>query len=91
MIVTKANGQAPHTGGKLFEKGSELEKTFIRWLAAGAPNDKPDVATPTSVEILPKKIVLESPNQQFRVTVRARYSDGSDRDVLALVAIHGAD
>lgn len=84
MLVTKANGSAPHTGGKLFDKGSELEKTFIRWLAAGAPNDKPDVATPVSVEILPKKLVLESPGQQFRVTVRAKYSDGTDRDVTPL-------
>jgi hypothetical protein len=84
MIVTKSTGEAPHTGGKLFEKNSELAKTFVRWLAAGAPNDKPEVATPTSVEILPKKIVLESPGQQFRVTVRAHYSDGSDRDVTSL-------
>jgi len=84
LIVTKANGQAPHTGGKLFEKNSEQEKTFVRWLAAGAPNDRPDVATATSLEILPKKIVLESPGQQFRVTVRAHYSDGSDRDVTSL-------
>jgi hypothetical protein len=84
MMVTKATGEAPHTGGKLFEKNSELAKTFVRWLAAGAPNDKPDVATPTSLEILPKKIVLESPGQQFRVTVRAHYSDGTDRDVTTL-------
>ena len=65
MIVTKSTGAAPHTGGKLFEKNSELAKTFVRWLAAGAPNDPPDVATPTSLEILPKKIVLESPGQNF--------------------------
>jgi len=84
LIVTKSVGAAPHTGGKLFEKDSEMSKTLVRWLAAGAPNDKADVATPTSLEILPKKLVLESPGQKFRVTVRAHYSDGTDRDVTSM-------
>ena len=56
----------------------------MRWLEAGAPNDGPEVAKPTSLEILPKKLVLESPGQEFRVTVRAHYSDGTDRDVTNL-------
>ncbi|HEV7867032.1 MAG TPA: DUF1549 and DUF1553 domain-containing protein, partial [Chthoniobacteraceae bacterium] len=84
MVITKATGAAPHTGGKLFEKDSALTKTLVRWLEAGAPNDAADVAVPTSLEILPKKLVLESPGQQFKITVRARYSDGSDRDVTKL-------
>src|SRR5206468_13013749 len=66
MIVTKSTGEAPHTGGKLLEKNSELANTFVRWVAAGAPNDSPDVAKPTSLEILPKKLVLESPGQNFK-------------------------
>ena len=84
MLVTKATGAAPHTGGKLFEKDSELAKTLVRWIAAGAQNDPPDIAKPTSLEILPKKLVLESPGQTFKVTVRAHYSDGTDRDVTSL-------
>jgi hypothetical protein len=81
MLLTKATGGAPHTGGKWFEKDSEMAKTLIRWLAAGAPDDPTDVAKPSSLEILPKKLVLESPGQQFKVTVRVHYSDGTDRDV----------
>lgn len=81
LLLTKADGSAPHTGGKRFEKGSELYNTILRWLEAGAPNDKPDVATPTRVELLPSKLVLESPGQKFKLTVRAHYSDGTDRDV----------
>ena len=84
MMVTKSTGAAPHTGGKLFEPNSEMAKTFVRWLAAGAPNDAADVAKPTSLEILPNKLVLESPGQNFKVTVRAHYSDGTDRDVTNL-------
>ncbi len=84
MLITKSVGAAPHTGGKLFEKDSAMAQTLIRWLEAGAPNDAPEVAKPVSLEILPKKLVLESPGQQHRVTVRAHYSDGTDRDVTNL-------
>ena len=81
MLLTKSDGEAPHTGGKKFEKGSELYTTLLRWLQAGAPNDPPEVAKCTSLELLPGKLVLESPGQTFRMTVRAHYSDGTDRDV----------
>ena len=84
MLITKCVGDAPHTGGKLFEKDSQYAKALIRWLEAGAPNDLPTEPTCTSVEILPKRLVLESPGQLHRVTVRAQYSDGTQRDVTNL-------
>ena len=84
MLLTKVDGAAPHTGGKIYEKESGPAKTMIRWLESGAPNDAPDVATCTSLEILPKSLVLESPGQTHRVVVRAHYSDGSERDVTNL-------
>jgi hypothetical protein len=84
MLVTKCIGEAPHTGGKLFTKDSENCQTLIRWIEAGAPNDPESIAEPTSIEILPKQLLLESPGQKFQVTVRAHYSDGTDRDVTKL-------
>jgi len=81
MLLTKSTGEAPHTGGKKFEKGSALYEPLLRWLQAGAPNDAADVATCTSLELLPKQLLLESPGQKFKITVRAHYSDGTDRDV----------
>ena len=84
MIITKCVGDAPHTGGKLFTKESESARSILRWLEAGAPNDKADVVQPVSIEILPKQLLLEAPEQKFRLTVRARYSDGTDRDVTAM-------
>ncbi len=84
MLLTKADGAAPHTGGKLFEKDSQYAKTLIRWIEAGTPNDPADEPTCTSVEMLPKRLVLESPGQNHRVTVRAHYSDGTQRDVTTL-------
>ena len=84
MLITKCIGEAPHTGGKLFTKDSDNCQTLLRWLAAGAPNDAAGIAEPVSLEILPKQLLLESPDQKFQVTVRARYSDGTDRDVTKL-------
>jgi hypothetical protein len=84
MLVTKCIGEAPHTGGKLFTKDSENCQTLIRWIAAGAPDDAPGVAEATSLEILPKQLLLEAPGQKFQMTVRAHYSDGTDRDVTKL-------
>ena len=87
MIVTKNIGTAPHTGGKLFTKDSEIAQTLIRWLEAGALNDGADkdgkstAPACTSLEMLPKSLLLEGPDQKFKITVRAHYSDGTDRDV----------
>ena len=84
LMVMKSTGQVPHTGGTLFPPDSELNKTFLRWLDAGAPQDPPTVATPVSLEILPKQLVLEGEGTRQRMTARAKYSDGTDRDVTHL-------
>ena len=39
LLLEKAPGNVPHTGGKRFDRGSELYQTLIRWLKAGAPDD----------------------------------------------------
>ncbi len=84
LVVEKATGQVNHTGGERFKPGSEPHQTLLRWLEAGAPKDAPDVARPLSLEILPARLVLEGQDTTHRMTVRAKYSDGTDRDVTHL-------
>ncbi len=84
LLLTKATGTVPHTGGERFKPNTPLYNTLLAWLKAGAPDDVEAVAKPTSLEILPKQIVLEEGTTQ-RMTVRAHYSDGTDRDVTKLV------
>ena len=36
LLVQKAVGAVPHTGGKRFEKDSELADRLVHWIAAGA-------------------------------------------------------
>jgi hypothetical protein len=81
LLITKSDGEAAHTGGKKFEKGSPLYNTMLRWLKAGAPDDPKEIAQVKGVELLPGSLVMEGPGQTFRMNVRATYTDGSTRDV----------
>ena len=81
LLLTKSDGEAAHTGGKKFEKGSPLYNTMLAWLKAGALNDPPETPTLTGVELSPRSLVLEGPGQKFRMNVIAKYSDGTTRDV----------
>ncbi|MEN9553732.1 MAG: hypothetical protein RLZZ232_18 [Planctomycetota bacterium] len=84
LLLEKGAGVVPHTGGKRFEPGSEHYNTVLRWLEAGAPNDPGPVPAVVSVELYPKNAVMDGEGSTQRLTVRAKYSDGTDRDVTSL-------
>ena len=86
LMMTKGAGVVPHTGGSRFKEDSEYYATLMRWLNAGAPKDPDPAAVPTvvSLEIYPKGAVLDGQGTTQRINVRAKYSDGTDRDVTSL-------
>ncbi len=84
LLMEKSAGVVPHTGGKRFEVGSEHYNTVLRWLQSGAPNDAGAVPSVVSVELYPKDAVMDGEGETQRLTVRAKYSDGTDRDVTNL-------
>ncbi|MEE2640489.1 MAG: DUF1549 domain-containing protein [Planctomycetota bacterium] len=84
LLMEKAVGSVPHTGGKRMEVGSEYYNTMLEWLDKGAVNDAGPVPTVVSVELYPKNGVLDGKDTTQRLTVRAKYSDGTDRDVTSL-------
>ncbi len=84
LLLKKAAGQVPHTGGKRFAEDSPYYQTVLRWLESGVPNDPPEVATCTALEIYPPKAVLEGEGATQQFIARAKYSDGTDRDVTDL-------
>lgn len=43
LVLEKASGQVPHTGGKQLESGGELYSTMLRWIKEGAKNDQGEV------------------------------------------------
>jgi hypothetical protein len=84
LILEKGAGRVPHTGGERFKAEDELYQTILRWVQAGAPKDDAKVPSPVAIEIYPKQSVLEGTGASQRLTVRAKYSDGTDRDVTGL-------
>lgn len=84
-LLEKTTGAVQHTGGKRFEASSELYQTLHHWIEAGAPND--DVSKlpkVVGVDLYPRAAVLDGKGSTQQMTLRARYSDGSDRDVTSL-------
>jgi hypothetical protein len=84
LLLEKAAGKVPHTGGQKIKDGDPYYRDIVRWLEADAPNDPPDVPQPTGIEVFPPGGVLDGKGETQRLVVRARYSDGTDRDVTAL-------
>jgi hypothetical protein len=84
MLIEKPTARVPHTGGERFHEGDEYYQTLVRWLEAGAPNDPPDVPMAVGVDVYPTAMVLDGKGERQRLTVRARYSDGTIRDVTTL-------
>jgi len=84
-MLDKATGAVPHTGGKRFEATSERYQTIHGWIEAGAPNDDTaKLPTVVGVDLYPRQAVLDGKGSTQQLTVRARYSDGTDRDVTSL-------
>ncbi len=84
LLLDKACGKVPHTGGKRIAEGDEYYQTLIRWLEADAPLDPPTVPLPVSLEVFPPSAVLDGRDEKQRLVVRAKYADGTDRDVTRL-------
>ena len=84
LLMTKSVGSVPHTGGKRFGTDGEYYATMMRWMKSGALNDQGEVPKVVAVELYPPAAVLDGPESTQQLTVRAKYSDGTDRDVTNL-------
>ncbi len=84
LLIEKSIGAVPHTGGKRFELDSEYGQTLLQWLAAGAPNDAKPTPAVVGVDLYPPTAVLEGEGATQQFIARARYADGTDRDITNL-------
>jgi hypothetical protein len=85
LLVRKAVGTAPHTGGKRFAPDSALAATLVRWIAAGAPDDPAAVPALVGLDLYPPAALLEGAGAGQQLVAVARFADGTDRDVTDLV------
>ncbi len=84
LLMSKVTGEVSHSGGSLFKSDSPYYATLMEWLQTGANYDQGEVPKVVGIEIYPKKAVLDGPDVTQQMTVRAKYSDGTDRDVTNL-------
>lgn len=84
LLLQKAIGAVPHTGGKKMEVNDPLYADVLEWIEHGAT---PDTGPPPVVELLeiyPPQAVIAGEGQTQRFIAVARYADGTTRDVTDL-------
>ncbi len=84
LLINKATGEVPHTGGQRIDRESGHYQTLITWLNAGAVADPADTPHPVGISVYPPRAVFSQPEAAQKLLVMATYSDGSDRDVTDL-------
>ncbi len=84
LLIEKSIGKVAHTGGDRIKDGDQYYQTLVKWIRSGAVADPGPVATVEKLEVLPPGGVLNGTDSTQKLTVRAIYSDGSDRDVTSL-------
>ena len=84
-LLEKSIGAVPAHRRQAVRADSELYQTLHGWIEAGAPNDDAaKLPKVVGVDLYPKQAVLDGKGSTQQLTVRARYSDGTDRDVTSL-------
>ena len=81
LILLKATGLVPHSGGRRFKPDSEYYNTLLHWVEAGAPDDSANVPQITGISLVPDKVVFTGKEKNKALEVVAKYSDGSSRAV----------
>jgi len=84
FLLTKATNAVPHGGGARIKPGDEYYNTLKRWLDTGAKNDPGPVPAVVAVVLDPPEGVLDGAGATQQLSVRAKYADGSERDVTSL-------
>src|SRR5438445_11955995 len=58
LLLLKAIGAVPHSGGRRFRPDSEYYRTLPRWVPEGARDDAASVPTVTGISLVPDKLVF---------------------------------
>ncbi|MBA4062460.1 MAG: hypothetical protein C0501_01900 [Isosphaera sp.] len=80
LLLRKGTGRAAHGGGTRLPVGGDDYRTLRAWVAAGMPFGPADAPRVVGLRVEPAERVMGQKAEQ-RLTVTARYSDGSEKDV----------
>ena len=90
LLLQKPTASIPHEGGKRFESGSETHSLLVSWIRQGMPYMLTNEPSLQSIEVFPKSRRYRKDARQ-PLLVRARYSDGSVRDVTRVASFDSND
>ncbi|MDZ4687195.1 MAG: DUF1549 and DUF1553 domain-containing protein [Planctomycetaceae bacterium] len=81
LLLLKATMQMAHEGGQRFAVDSDEYRVLRDWIANGLPTDPEKSPRLTTLDVTPTAVILEAPQWEQPLRVRARFSDGSERDL----------
>jgi hypothetical protein len=81
LLLMKATGAVPHSGGRRFKADTEYYSTLLRWIQEGAQDDAANVPQVTGISFVPDKVVFNPKEKAKPLQVIAKYSDGTTRNV----------
>jgi Protein of unknown function (DUF1549)/Protein of unknown function (DUF1553) len=83
LLLLKASGQMPHGGTRLFAEGDWQYQLLRQWISAGAPWQEGSGKV-AAVTVTPPEQVFGKTGARARLTVTARFADGTKEDVTPL-------
>lgn len=86
LLLRKPTGLAVHEGGRRFDVGSHEYDILRRWIADGAARRRDDAPSVVELTAEPAESILVEPATSTTIRARARFSDGTIRDVTRLAA-----
>jgi hypothetical protein len=90
LLLKKPTMTVPHGGGRRLAVGSTDYNILSAWIAAGAPDPKPEARKVTKLIVTPPTRVGQTGLKQ-QLQVQALYSDGKSRDVTAWARFDSMD
>ena len=91
LILLKGTGVTPHEGGRRMGTDDVSYRILRDWVAAGVPPDPADTPALVGLVVTPPGRILEDPAREQQLVVRARFADGSSRDVTSLARYSTTD
>lgn len=90
LLLLKPTTAVKHKGGKRLDVGSDDYQLLAKWVAQGAPGPKESDAKLLSLSVSPAETEVRV-GDTMKLAVRARFSDGKERDVTPWVKFTSAD
>lgn len=90
LLLRKPTMAVPHRGGQVLTAGSPAYRLLVDWIAGGMPAPEPTEPGLVALEVVPPVRTLSLGGKQ-RFRVRARFTDGTRRDVSPETLFSGSD